>query len=106
MIKSIKFNFMYITTSSIWHPMCEVTVKDLGDQRYLFRSYPELDIARIMNSVPWSYENNLLVLKRIGNGDVPQQVPLNVAAFWIQVLRASGYYYRKLFWDVCGSRSK
>ena len=38
-----------------------------------------------MDSGPWSYENNLLMWKRIGKSNVPQQVTLNVDAFWIQV---------------------
>ena len=39
--KPLKFNFMYNTMASIWKPICGVTTKDLGDQRYLFEFYHE-----------------------------------------------------------------
>ena len=60
--KQIKINFMSNVLSSTRRPVCGISIKGIGEDRYLFRFYHELDLQRILDNGPWSYEQNPLVL--------------------------------------------
>ncbi|XP_031126222.1 uncharacterized protein LOC116028601 [Ipomoea triloba] len=60
-------------------------VRDLGSNRYLFTFYHERDIARVLSDGPWTFDQNLVLLRRLEDGDDPMIVALTKASFWIQM---------------------
>lgn len=42
-------------------------------------------MQRVMNTGPWSFDNYLLILFGIQEGEVLNQIPLFQATFWVQV---------------------
>ena len=69
---------------STWLPVCGVTIKDMGEGRFLFRFYHKLDLLRILDNGPWSYNQSPLILSRIQNNEIPQQVKLDTAVYWVR----------------------
>lgn len=43
----------------------------------MFQFFHRLDVKRIMDGSPWSFDNYLLVMRQSQIGDLPQRVPLN-----------------------------
>lgn len=58
---------------------------DLEDKKYLFRFFYEVDIRRVLDGVPWSFNRHLLIFCRLGPRDDPKTVPLYFSFFCIQV---------------------
>ncbi|KAA3465169.1 nucleolin-like [Gossypium australe] len=44
-----------------------------------------VDIQRVLDGTPWFFNNHLLILQRITNGENPVTMPLNHTEFWVQV---------------------
>lgn len=60
-------------------------VHDLGEQRYAFIFYHILDVKKVLEGGPWSFEHNLLVFQQYSEGDDPLSVTLEESDIWIQV---------------------
>ncbi|XP_031091031.1 uncharacterized protein LOC115996027 [Ipomoea triloba] len=71
--------------ATAWRSMKGVMVRDLGANRFLFTFYCEQDVSRVLSDGPWTFDQNLVLLRRVVNGEDPMVVPLNKAAFWVQV---------------------
>lgn len=82
--KPIKFHIMSDMLASIWRPGKGVMISDVTPNLFLFKFYHEVDVKRVLEDGPWSFENNMLVLKRLGHMENPQEVNLNMAEMWIQ----------------------
>ncbi|XP_057810308.1 uncharacterized protein LOC131024788 [Salvia miltiorrhiza] len=81
----INFNLMRSRLASIWRPGKGVFMKDIGDGRFIFQFFHELDLQRILDNGPWSYGNFPLILHKLKKGDLPSKVPLDTLPFWIQI---------------------
>lgn len=83
MDRPIKFPFFRDTMAAVWRPRKRVCIKELRPNLYLFQFFHEIDIARVMEDGPWSYEQNLLVLHRLQLDESPVEVELNTIDFWV-----------------------
>ncbi|KAH1074339.1 hypothetical protein J1N35_026667 [Gossypium stocksii] len=71
--------------ADLWHPIGGICISDLGDKRYLFQFFNEIDVQRVISGTPWFFNGHLLILQRIQQGEVPSMLVLNHTEFWIQV---------------------
>nr|GMD47233.1 uncharacterized protein LOC109189671 [Ipomoea batatas] len=62
-----------------------MNVRELQPHRYLFQFFLEKDVQRIIDDRPWSYEQSVLILKRITLRKDLEAVSLNLAEFWVQL---------------------
>lgn len=62
-----------------------VTITDLGERRFLFQFYYEIDLDRFLEGSPWTFNNHLLIYHHLKGGEDPMLVPLFWAYFWVQV---------------------
>ncbi|XWS15361.1 hypothetical protein CRYUN_Cryun35bG0090100 [Craigia yunnanensis] len=83
--RPINFAAMKNTLASIWRPMKRVCIKDLSLLLFLFQLFNELDFERVIKRGPWTFNQHLLITSRLKIGDNPSQVPLDLAASWIQL---------------------
>ncbi|XP_031101947.1 uncharacterized protein LOC116005850 [Ipomoea triloba] len=83
--KPVRFAFFQDTMARVWMPSMGVNMTELQPRKYLFRFYHEKDISRVITEGPWTYEQNLLIMKRVQPGEDPESIPLTHAEFWIQV---------------------
>ncbi|KAK5792858.1 hypothetical protein PVK06_033984 [Gossypium arboreum] len=60
-------------------------ISDLGEKRFLFQFFNEIDIARVENEAPWTFNNNLLINHRLKEEDNPMLIPMIHDNFWVHV---------------------
>lgn len=83
--KLIRFPYFRDTIAAIWRPTMGMNVKELQPKLYLFRFFHEGDMARIMDDGPWSYEQSLLLLRRLSPEEDPETVNITHTEFWVQI---------------------
>ncbi|KAH1045669.1 hypothetical protein J1N35_036453 [Gossypium stocksii] len=71
--------------ANLWHPLRGVQISNLGDKRFLFQVFHKMDIDRVLNGDPWTFNNHLLVIHRLEDGEDPMKVPPIYMTFWVQV---------------------
>ncbi|GMI72395.1 hypothetical protein HRI_000908800 [Hibiscus trionum] len=81
----IHFFSMRNTLADIWHPLGGVSITELGNKRYCFKFYNEVDMHRVLSGCPWFFNNHLLLLHKLQHGEDPLQVSLDLAMFWVQI---------------------
>ena len=83
--KMINFDAMKNTMASLWRPGKGVCIKDLSPTLVLFQFFHEIDINRVLESGPWTFDQHILLVNRLDENKQPQNVPLFLADFWIQI---------------------
>lgn len=83
--KNINFNAMQNVLASLWRPKEGMEVHDLGEQRYAFIFYHVMDIKKVLEGGPWSFEQNLLVAQQYSEGVNPLTITLEDSEIWVQV---------------------
>lgn len=73
------------TMASVWRPRMGVAAKDLSNNTFLFLFFHDIDMLRVLNDGPWSFEQSLLVLAKAQPNIPPTVTPLDTADFWIQL---------------------
>ncbi|MBA0575190.1 hypothetical protein Golob_007042 [Gossypium lobatum] len=49
----VHFTAMNNTMANLWHPLDGVQILDLGERRFLFKFFHEMDVERVVNGTPW-----------------------------------------------------
>lgn len=60
-------------------------IHDLGGQRYSFVFFYVLDLHKVIEGGPWTFEQSLLVYKKLEGNENPLQVRLDTMEIWVQV---------------------
>ncbi|GMJ09473.1 hypothetical protein like AT3G31430 [Hibiscus trionum] len=83
----IHFLSMRNTMADLWHPLGGggISISNIGDKRFCFRFYNEIDLERVYDGCPWFFNNHLLLLHKLRNGEDPLQVPLEHTMMWVQI---------------------
>lgn len=83
--KTIKFNFIKETLATIWRPGRGMVAKEISPNLFVFYFFHAKDVKRVLEDGPWSYDQNLLILQRLGRNESPFEATLDRADFWIQI---------------------
>lgn len=75
--KNINFQAMQNLLASLWRPKEGMEVHDIGGYIYSFIFYHIIDLRKLMEGGPWSFEQNMLVCKELEATENPHLVPLN-----------------------------
>lgn len=70
---------MRSTLKNVWQPIGSVSILDLGEGRFMFRFYLDVDVERIERDGPWTFNSHLLILHGLREAENPMGVEL----FWI-----------------------
>ncbi|MBA0856165.1 hypothetical protein Goshw_024247 [Gossypium schwendimanii] len=71
--------------ADLWHSIGGICITELGEKRYLFQFFNEIDFVRVIAGIPWFFNNQLLILQTIFDGENLVVMELNYTEFWIQV---------------------
>lgn len=77
----VNFEAMRNSMANLWHPFGGVTISDLGEKRFLFRFFYEVDIMGVIIGSPWTFNSHLLVSHKLVKGEDPLQVTLAYVDF-------------------------
>ncbi|MBA0615717.1 hypothetical protein Godav_015832, partial [Gossypium davidsonii] len=67
----IHYPAMKSTMANLWHLVKGVQIRDLGEKRYLFKFFHIIDMERVINGAPWTFNNHLLILHKLKGGEDP-----------------------------------
>lgn len=81
----VDFPAMQQTLAALWKPGKGVYIKELDTNFFLFQFYHEIDIKRVMEGCPWSFNRKALIMARPKDGDNPRNEELNTLDLWIQI---------------------
>ncbi|KAK1388587.1 hypothetical protein POM88_016765 [Heracleum sosnowskyi] len=81
----VDFEAMQQTLVVLWKPGKGVYMKELDSNLFLFQFYHEVDVRRVMEGCPWSFNRKSLVMSRLQSGQNPRSVDLNHMELWVQV---------------------
>lgn len=62
--------------ADIWQPIGGLSIRNLEEKCCLFSFYYEIDIDKIVDGGPWMFNNHLLLIHLIKEGEKAMQVPL------------------------------
>lgn len=83
--RPIKFVIFRDVMATAWRSEKGVHFWELGSQRFLFTFYQERDVSRVVDGGPWTFEQNLVAMRRLCSADDPLAVDLDAAEFWMQI---------------------
>ncbi|XP_019179721.1 PREDICTED: uncharacterized protein LOC109174935 [Ipomoea nil] len=83
--KPVRFAYFQDTMAGVWRPAVGVNMRELQPRKFLFRFYHDGDLTRILNDGPWTYDQSLLLMKRVQEGVDLESIPLTHADFWVQI---------------------
>lgn len=102
---NIDFQVMRHKMAALWRPGREVYVKQLDSNRFIFQFYYDVDIKRVMEESPWTFDCFYRVLYRLKEGDNLRTVEINNINLWVQRLEA-GDENTKYFHASCSKRKR
>ena len=83
--RPINFNAMEHTLAALWQPFEQVSVRREEGDLYVFQFYHAIDVQRVLDMRPCTFNNHLLVLEKLEGFSHPAEVSLTHVPFWIQV---------------------
>ncbi|MBA0769017.1 hypothetical protein Gotri_017785, partial [Gossypium trilobum] len=82
---TINFQSMRTVMANLWHPLARISITEVGEKRFVFQFYCEMDFDRVVKGASWTFNNHLLVFHHLKCGDDPLKVDLLFTEFWIQI---------------------
>ncbi|CAH9072070.1 unnamed protein product [Cuscuta epithymum] len=83
--RKVKFPDLKETMLTLWRPGKDMSVKEIGEKRYLFSFNLRFDMKHVLDGGPWQFERSLVMLKEVMPDDIPHKIILNEAGFWVQI---------------------
>ncbi|XP_037496341.1 uncharacterized protein LOC119371035 [Jatropha curcas] len=83
--KTINFQAMKQTFASLWRPFMGMSVNEEGTGFYRFQFYHKVDVDRVLDMAPWTFNNQLLILGRVEGNITLSEIPLFETPLWVQI---------------------
>lgn len=77
------FQAMQQTLAALWRPGRGVYIKELDVNLFMFQFYHEIDINRVIEGSPWTFNRNVLIISRMEERINPRCIPLNSIDLWV-----------------------
>lgn len=71
--------------TSIWRPKEGMEVHVMGGLRFSFIFFHMMDVRKVIEGGPWSFEQAMLVFRQVLPGEDPVLIPLNEVELWVQI---------------------
>lgn len=81
----LDFHAMQQTFVAFWRLRKGVYIKEIDINLYIFQFYHELDIKRVIEGSPLSFNRKALIIARMKQGKIPRGINLNKPDLWVQV---------------------
>ncbi|KAL8472558.1 hypothetical protein ACS0TY_029674 [Phlomoides rotata] len=71
---------------TLWKPRMGVTMRKVGEDKYIFQFFYRLDLKYVLEGDPWSFGNQLLIVHHLQKGEHPLQASLTKVPFLVGLL--------------------
>ncbi|PWA93951.1 hypothetical protein CTI12_AA065710 [Artemisia annua] len=79
------FQRMKRALSAAWRPRRPISFQELESNMFLVKLDHFVDLKRVLEDGPWSFERNLVVLKSIDNDEQPSELEMTKVPFWVRL---------------------
>lgn len=90
-----------------WRLKNPVEVQELNKNLFLFRFATKKDLETVLKNGPWSFDRNLVILRRISGDEQPSKLELHTGEFWARIydlpLKLRSDAMAKRLGDIIGS---
>ncbi|KAH1114388.1 hypothetical protein J1N35_007766, partial [Gossypium stocksii] len=69
MASVVHFPTMWNIMANLWHLLRGVQISDLGDRPFLFKFFHKMDIKKVIEGVPWTFNSYLLIIHRLNENE-------------------------------------
>ncbi|KAM6602001.1 hypothetical protein CsatA_021610 [Cannabis sativa] len=83
--RSIDFDAMQHKMASLWRPVRGLFVKELEPNLFLFQFYHDMDIDRVVEGSPWTFDRIPLIFERLKQGENPRCITPVELTYWVQI---------------------
>lgn len=84
--KKVNFMAMQDTLASIWRPVKGVFMEETDRMNmFLFKFFHDRDMQRVLDDGPWTFNQQVLLIKKFNMDEQLKDVKLSVLSMWIQV---------------------
>ncbi|KAM6543681.1 hypothetical protein CsatB_008128 [Cannabis sativa] len=83
--RAIDFQAMQNKIATLWQPGRGLYMKELDSNLFLFQFYHEVDIERVIEGSPWTFDRASLIFERVKSGENPRSIPLVKLDLWVQL---------------------
>ena len=85
-IKEVNRDIFIDRFTSLWRGKSGVSIRDLGNKRFLARFVAEQDLIRVTNAdQPWTYKDELVMVADRTHAGKDRWAPLTHRSFWVQL---------------------
>lgn len=95
--KNINFQAMKNLLASLWRPKEGMEIHDIGGYRFSFVFYHVMDLRKVLDGGPWSFEQNMLIYKQMTESEDPHLVSLNDVDICFKSMTYPKDSYQKIF---------
>lgn len=81
----VDFSAMQQTLAALWRPGKGVHIREIDANLYVFQFFHEIDIKRVIDGSPWSFNRKALIIERMQDGDHPRSMKLDKLNLWVQI---------------------
>ena len=71
------------TFKPLWRTAGELKIRDIGEHILLFEFEDALDLERVMEFEPWSYDKHLVAFERVLDIESVPFLDFSRATFWV-----------------------
>lgn len=83
--KSINVRAMKSKLADVWKPTMGISIKEIGQDMFLFQFFRKEDMQWVLNGGPWSFDNVMVALTSVAAGEDPAKVNIWFLNIWIQL---------------------
>ena len=73
------------TFKLLWKLIGEMKIRDIGGNILLFEFDDALDLERVLELEPWTYDKSLVIFRRAVDVDSAPLLPFDTVTFWVQL---------------------
>lgn len=83
--KTINSRAMKSKMADVWKPMMGINIKELEQGIFLFQFFHKDDMQWVVKGGPWMFDNAMMILETVSQGEDPLQVQLWHLNIWVQL---------------------
>ncbi|MBA0642063.1 hypothetical protein Goklo_026523 [Gossypium klotzschianum] len=95
---TINFQSMRTVMANLWHPLGGISIMEVGEKRFVFQFYCEIDFDRVVKGAPWTFNNHLLVFHHLKQGEGPLEFGDFIRTFVDYDVKAIAAGLRNYMW--------
>ena len=69
----------------MWKPIGEMKIRDIGGKILLFEFDDAMDLERVLEFEPWSYDKSLVIFQRAVDIESVLLLAFDSVTFWVQL---------------------